>query len=926
MPSISYEEERSYRELVENAGDAIASISWDGILLDVNHMAELLLGWSREEMINQHVSKVATPASVALAEERTRRFLAGEQLPLVFEAELICKDGRLVPVEARTWVFRDEHGRLAGFHGIYRDLTVRRQTEAALRESEAALRRERELFISGPVITFKWKMTKGWPVEYVSPNVTQLGYRAEDLLSGELSYTDLIHPNDLGRVVAEVQTYTALGRETFEQEYRLRCADGQFRWVYDTTRVFKNPDEEVTHLDGYILDISDRRQAEQKLHLNEARYRALVEGSIQGICVIRRDNSVLFANPALAAIYGYDHPDEMIGASALQFVAPRDRERLGRYLVARLCGEPTPIRYEFEGLKRDGTPIWLEAVVSVVSWDGKPSILATQIDITARKKAEQELQRSEEQYRTLVEQIHDGVYVIQDGAMRFVNDACAQSVGYSVRELIGKEVRELIAPEDREFVLDRYCRRQAGELLPSQYEFRLLHKDGVSRVFVEVRAMLTQYQGRVATLGTMRDVTERKRAEEQLREEAEINAALARVAQEMIASLDTSAVLDRLCRVTTEVLGCDCGHTGLWFPEEKVYRNVAGYGDTPEQWEALRAMRIPQESAAMLASQVLKDEGVVEFEDQTGESSSPLTMLMHQFGLTSSLVIPLRRGQSVIGSLTVSYRGRRGFTDRQKRLARGLAQIASLALSNARLLEEIEHSNRIKEDFVGTMSHELRTPLNIILGYNQLLLEETFGSLTTEQVNVLNRTQKNARELLELINATLDLSRLQSHRVPLEVEEIKVPEFMADLKIQAQQLNRKPNLHIQWSIAPNLPTLHTDALKLKMVLKNLLTNALKFTEVGMVSISAAPLDEGVAFIVTDTGPGISIDEMAVIFEPFRQGGTFATRRQGGVGLGLYIVQQLLNLLGGTITVDSELGKGSTFRTWFPCQVIKNGEI
>lgn len=926
MPAISYEEERSYRELVENAGDAIASISWDGILLDVNHRAELLLGWSREEMINHHVSKVATPASVALAEERTRRFLAGEQLPPVFEAELICKDGRLVPVEARTWVFRDEHGRLAGFHGIYRDLTARRETEAALRESEAALRRERELFISGPVMTLKWKMGKGWPIAYVSPNVTQLGYRPEDLLSGVFSYADLIHPDDLERVAAEVQTYIALGRETFEQEYRLRCADGQFRWVYDTTRIFKNLDGEVTHLDGYILDISDRRQAEQKLQLNEARYRALVEGSIQGICVIHRDNSVVFVNPALAVIYGYDHPDEMIGASALQFVAPRDRERLGRYFVARLRGESTPIRYEFEGLKQDGTPIWLESVVSLVSWDGELSVLSTQIDITARKKAERELQRSEEQYRTLVEQIHDGVYVIQDGVMRFVNEACARSVGYSVRELIGREVRELIAPEDREFVLDRYRRRQAGETLPSQYEFRLLHKDRISRVFVEVRAMLTQYQGGLATLGTMRDVTERKRAEEQLREEAEINAALARVAQEMIASLDTSAVLDRLCRVTTEVLGCDCGHTVLWFPEEKVYRNVAGYGYTPEQWEALRAMSIPQESAAPLASLVLKGQGVVELEDQTGEPRAPLTRLMRQLGLTSSLVIPLRRGQLVIGALTVSYRGRRGFIERQKRLARGLAQIASLALSSARLLEEIAQSNRIKEDFVGTMSHELRTPLNIILGYNHLLLEEAFGPLTVEQINVLERTQKNAHELLELINATLDLSRLQSQRIPLEIEEIKVSEFMADLEIQAQQLNRKPNLQVQWSVAAHLPTLHTDALKLKMVLKNLLTNALKFTEVGRVSVSAVPQDNGVAFIVADTGPGIPADELAVIFEPFRQGGTFATRRQGGVGLGLYIVQQLLNLLGGAITVHSELGKGSTFRTWLPCQMKKERAI
>jgi signal transduction histidine kinase len=484
-------------------------------------------------------------------------------------------------------------------------------------------------------------------------------------------------------------------------------------------------------------------------------------------------------------------------------------------------------------------------------------------------------------------------------------------------------LHDLIAPEDREFVLDCYRRRQAGEAISPQDEFHLLHKDGVSRVLVEVRTSLTWHQGRMATLGTLRDITERKRTEEQLREEAEINAALARVAQEMIASLDTATVLERLCRVTTEVLGCDCGHTLLWIPEEKAYRNVAGYGDTPEQWETLRAMKIPQESAVALASQMVKGDGVVEVEAATGEPGLLLAMLMRQCGLTASLVVPLRRGELVIGALTASYRGRRGFSNRQKRLARGLAQITSLALANARLLEEIERSNRVKEDFVSTMSHELRTPLNIMLGYNQLIREETFGPLTAKQADVIDRLQKTASELLELVNTTLDLSRLQSRRVPLEIQAVRIPEFMRELEVEAHQLNRKPQLQLRWEIPPDLPILHTDPVKVKMVLKNLLTNALKFTDAGTVSVQVEAQEHGVAFLVVDTGPGIAPEELAVIFEPFRQGGEFATRPEGGVGLGLYIVRQLLEVLGGEISVTSEVGKGSTFRVWLPGEGARN---
>jgi signal transduction histidine kinase len=278
----------------------------------------------------------------------------------------------------------------------------------------------------------------------------------------------------------------------------------------------------------------------------------------------------------------------------------------------------------------------------------------------------------------------------------------------------------------------------------------------------------------------------------------------------------------------------------------------------------------------------------------------------------------LRRGQEFIGVQTASYRGRKeGFSPRQKRIAHGIAQIASLALANAKLLEELESSNRLKEDFVGTMSHELRTPLNILLGYIEMLRDRTSDPSPFEQTDIMERLDKTTRELLSLVNATLDLSRLQSRRVPLTFGEVRVPELMAELEADARQLDHKPTVRQQWQVAPELPPLHTDTVKLKMVLKNLIANALKFTEEGVVSVSAACQGEGIAFVVADTGPGIPPEVLPFIFEPFRRGENFATRRQGGVGLGLYIVRQLLELLKGTVSVESEVGNGSSFRVWIP---------
>jgi signal transduction histidine kinase len=238
-------------------------------------------------------------------------------------------------------------------------------------------------------------------------------------------------------------------------------------------------------------------------------------------------------------------------------------------------------------------------------------------------------------------------------------------------------------------------------------------------------------------------------------------------------------------------------------------------------------------------------------------------------------------------------------------------------LENARLMEELERADRLKSDFVATMSHELRTPLNIIVGYNDLLLDGTFGSLTSEQTGVVVRADTSARQLLELITATLDLSRLDTADTPLELKEIALPELIGEIDAENRDWREKPNLHFGWNVAPALPRLRTDPVKLKVVLKNVIANAVKFTDRGSVTVDLRSLDGGVQITVNDTGIGIAPEMLPIIFEPFRQADSSATRRFGGVGLGLYIVRRLLDLLGGTVTVESELSRGSTFRVWVP---------
>jgi signal transduction histidine kinase len=228
----------------------------------------------------------------------------------------------------------------------------------------------------------------------------------------------------------------------------------------------------------------------------------------------------------------------------------------------------------------------------------------------------------------------------------------------------------------------------------------------------------------------------------------------------------------------------------------------------------------------------------------------------------------------------------------------------------------LEAADRLKSEFVATMSHELRSPLNIIIGYHELLLDGGFGPLTSAQHEPLRRADHSARELLDLINATLDLSRLEAKRITLDLGDVVVADLVDEVGRELSDHPDRPDIEIRWNTPPDLPRLRTDRVKLKMVLKNLVENALKFTECGRVELAAAGLDGGVELRVTDTGVGIAAEAQTVIFEPFRQVNAGGQLRDGA-GLGLYIVKQLLAVLGGSITLESEVGRGSIFRVWLP---------
>ena len=240
--------------------------------------------------------------------------------------------------------------------------------------------------------------------------------------------------------------------------------------------------------------------------------------------------------------------------------------------------------------------------------------------------------------------------------------------------------------------------------------------------------------------------------------------------------------------------------------------------------------------------------------------------------------------------------------------------------TKTQLIEELvalRQQLTIKSQFVAMMSHELRSPLTVILGYTNMLMKGVYGHVSAEGTDILGRVHKSANALCELMTMMLDVSRLEAGRFPVSLRTVTVPVLLQELADETQELREQPAAEVMWRMKGTLPTLYTDREKLKMILRNLLSNAVTCTPDGRITIQVQRCHGGVTFRVTDTGIGIPHDALVMIFEPFYQVERAGWRSRYGTGLGLHIVKRLVELLGGTIAVESEVGTGSTFCLWMP---------
>jgi PAS domain S-box-containing protein/putative nucleotidyltransferase with HDIG domain len=391
-----------------------------------------------------------------------------------------------------------------------------KQADEALLEFEAKLKEAEEtyrnIFMNSQTGLFRTEIETGIMLEANDSLARFAGFEnREALLSSNFNIAErYVHPDARKKMLAIIKEQG----QCDNYETRFRRNDGSVIWIRLSTKLV--PDK--GWLEGVAEDITAGKLAEDALRESEEKYRILFENASEAIFVAQ-DGKVVFLNPTTAIVTGYSNK-EFVSRPFVDFIHQDDRNMVMERYVRRLNGEDIPRRYSFRILHKNGGFRWVELDTVLINWKGRPATLNFLTDITERKRVEETLQKSEERYRSLVENAHEAILVIQDGIIKFVNTRAIESFGYSVQEFLSIPVFELVHPEDRNVVIERYLQKINGDTTPTRHTYRSILKGG-HIAWIEISSVLIDWEGRPATLNLITDITERKQAEEKLRESQE---------------------------------------------------------------------------------------------------------------------------------------------------------------------------------------------------------------------------------------------------------------------------------------------------------------------------------------------------------------------------------------------------------------------
>jgi PAS domain S-box-containing protein len=757
---------------------------------------------------------------------------------------------------------------------VLRARTVHEQAETWLRESEDRFKYVFDHSVIGKSITL--------PSGEINVNhamCEMLGYSQEELK--HRTWQTITHPEDIAVTQDAIDSLLSSQKESARFIKRYLHKNGSIVWTDVSTALRRDESGRPLYFMTSINDITERKWAEDKLEEERILLRTLIDNLPDLVYVKDSQSRKIISNMADWQASGGKTEKDVIGKTDFDTYPTELAEDYWAIDRTVIDSGISNINREEHGLDSQGNPVWiLSSKVPLRDGQGKVvGLVGIGRDISERKLAEQALRESEQKYRLLVDNASEAIVVAQGGILKFANRTASDITGYSEQELTSRPFPEFIHPDDRGMVIERYMSRIKGDVDQPRYDFRLTARDG-SIKWVEIGAVLIDWEGKPATLNFLKDITKRKQAEEALRALSVRQEAILVAIPDILMEVDNDKVYTWANPVGFEFFGKDViGEEAAFYFE--------GEQDTYGQVK-------PLFSGA---------ENVIYVESwQRRKDGEKRLLAWHCRVLKDS-------GGNVIGALSLAH----DITESrqaEQQLAQYSEHLEEMVKERTRELSEAQEQLVRQErlavlgQLAGGVGHELRNPLAIILNavyYLNLVQPDADDNIKSYHSMI----EHEAHTAEKIITDLLDFARIKS----MEPEPVAVAGLVRQT---LQRFPAPPPVEVALELPPDLPPVYADPRQMVQVLGNLTVNACQAMPTGgKLTITAYRQEQMVAIAVKDNGVGIPPENMSKLFEPL-----FTTKLKG-IGLGLAVSQRLAEANGGRIEVESEPGKGSTFTLVLP---------
>jgi PAS domain S-box-containing protein len=896
------ESEDRLRTIIESIEDGYYEVDLKGNMTFCNPSEARMLGYTQEELIGMNHRQYMD------GENARKVFSAFNEvyrtgIPTnVFDWEMIRKGGEKFIGETSVSLIRDTEGKPLGFRGVLRDVTIRKQAEEALRESEDRLR----TIIEGTQASLVSVDAKGRFTYANDAMAKALGFKNPEELIGK-PYVHFIHSDDRQRVMNNFVQQTDTRQPSSVQEFRIVDRDNRAKWFsFLSTLTIK--DGQVVGQTGVAQNITERMLAEDALRKSEEKYKFLIENTSDIIWIFDLANMAYsFVSSSLERMLGYS-ADEAVGMTLDNIFSPETKKAVQTCFRRIIAGMESSDRIlmEAEHIAKNGSRLWME-INAVLKRDelGRPvAFNGVTRDISGRKRMEalreesaEALRESEARYRSFFEQAAVGVAEIEHVTGRFLtaNRLLCTLLGRTEEEMRDTTFQAITHPDDLHLHEEKSEQLLAGKIGHYTLEKRYISKDGAV-IWVNIAVSNPEGTGKTdgRNIVVVENITERKRAE------AALQASEEKFRQIVNSIPNAVSMLDMNLRLTYMSAGV---------------QRILGY--TPEEAMTFSLDQICTPESLAIAFKTLQER--LEANAKGSDPNYVLILELEEYHKNGSTVCLentmtfLRDANGApVGILCVSA----DISERKR---------AQAELKEAK--DAAEAANQSKSIFLANMSHEIRTPMNAILGFAQLMQRDSdLSPKSREHLNIINRSGEH---LLTLINDILEMSKIEAGRVTFVPNTFDLAALLEDIELMFRMRTEAKKLQFLVGKVGNVPRwVVSDERKLRQVLINLLGNAVKFTGQGGIALrlgaKAGKTDAiDLQFEVEDTGPGMAEDEIGRLFQAFEQ--TKTGIQIGGTGLGLALSRGFIQIMGGSISVASAVGKGTTFHFEIPVQEGKEGQ-